>query len=118
MNRMDSRSFIGIGFSGGRNSATNGFLLRQRPFPKPRFVHDHEVSFEFTAGLEQGGKKSARRVGAIGPHPEQDYRRWRGESPSEDQLTLVAIERDDPALFGDRLREYFGVRESPTTFGD
>ena len=106
------------GLRQGDRSARNGFLLRERPFPEARNLHDHEVPLDFPAGLDQSDKLLSGRVGTIGLQPEKNYRRWGGESARVDQFAVVAIKRDDPTLFGHRQREYCGILGTPATFGD
>lgn len=68
------------------------------------------------AGFEQSGHKPARGIGAIGPHPEQNYGRRRSQAARKDEITVIAVERYDPALLGLRKCEYLAVAHSPAAF--
>ena len=68
------------------------------------------------ANLQPPDRKPARGIGAIGPHPEQNYGRRRSQAARKDEITVIAVERYDPALLGFRKCEYLAVAHSPAAF--
>jgi len=74
------------------------------------------MPLQLAAGFEQPGHKSARRIGAVGPQPEQNYGRRRSQAARKYQITVIPIERYDPALLGFRKCEYLAVAHPPVAF--
>lgn len=74
------------------------------------------MPLHLAAGFEQSRHKPAPNIGAIGPHPEQNYGRRCNQAARKYEITAIAVERYDPALLGFRQCEYLAVAQSPAAF--